>query len=84
MIAGLLVLAYPISAYGLRYYRERTSVQQYSSGNLSQEEKNELIESIVNYNLSLDDGRFNSQIEELVNPDPNAVSYYDFLQTGEP
>ena len=83
MIAGLLVLAYPISAYGLRY-RERTSVQQYSSGNLSQEEKNELIESIVNYNLSLDDGRFNSQIEELVNPDPNAVSYYDFLQTGEP
>lgn len=84
LIAGLLVMAYPITAYALRTYRDRTSVQQFTSGNLSQEKKNELIESIVNYNLSLNDGRFNSQIEELVNPDPNAVSYYDFLQTGEP
>lgn len=84
LIAGLLVMAYPLTAYGLRYYRERTSVKQFTSGNLTQEGKNELKQAIETYNQSLSDGRFNSQINELVNPDPNAVSYYDFLQTGEP
>lgn len=84
LIAGLLVMAYPITAYVLRLHRERSSVQQFTSGDLTQEKKDELIEAIVNYNQSLSEGRFNSQIAELVNPDPNAVSYYDFLQTGEP
>lgn len=84
LIAGLLVMAYPLTAYGIRYWRERNSVKQFTSGNLSQEKKTELIEAIDSYNQSLNDGRFNSQITELVNPDPNAVSYYDFLQTGEP
>ena len=84
LIAGLLVMAYPLTAYCIRYWRERNSVEQFTSGNLTQERKTELKEAIENYNQSLGDGRFNSQINELVNPDPNAVSYYDFLQTGEP
>ena len=83
LIAGLLVMAYPLVAYGLRQYRDRTSVREFTSGTLSNEDKTELQNAIETYNHTVQEGRFNSQIEELVNPDPNAVSHYDFLQTGE-
>lgn len=87
LLAGLLIMLYPLASYGLRYFQDITSVRRYSSGDLSEEQSQQLKNQIQQYNQAVQDGRFNSQIQELsssqVNPDPHAVSYYDFLQTGE-
>lgn len=84
LVLGLLIMAYPLAAYAVRVYQDQTSVKQFSSGGLKEKEKTEFKEAVETYNESLKEGRFNSQIEDLVVGNENkGVSHYDFLQTGE-
>ena len=83
LVLGVLVLSYPLVANLLKAYQERTSVAQFESVALSQAEKAKIQDQIGSYNKELESGQFNSQVDIVTTKDGEAVSHYDFFNTGE-
>jgi LPXTG-site transpeptidase (sortase) family protein len=78
-----MVLAYPLTASALKTYQEKTSVTTFEASGMTEQEKIEMRQSIGEYNKTLQQGEFYTQIDSLTSAEGAPVSHFDFFNTGE-